>query len=229
MLPVPASLPPLLPPSRRLARPRPESYARHRRGATASCPCAGPLAGPPDGPLRRWRPVCHSTRGLYGGAKCMSTLFWYYNPLIARMPQILCPQAPGIPRPEYLTTTEVWRRLLRDRAAHARYSARIMVRSANHRRRSLLAPPAAAMLFCIPLLRERASYNGSIEASQASDTGSIPVARSITRSRRPDRPCAATLPVFSPRRGRFWTRAGLRCVWTEMLREQTYVVARLET
>jgi hypothetical protein len=27
---------------------------------------------------------------------------------------------------------------------------------------------------------ERASYNGSIEASQASDVGSIPIARSIT-------------------------------------------------
>ena len=30
------------------------------------------------------------------------------------------------------------------------------------------------------LERERASYNGSIEASQASDVGSIPIARSIT-------------------------------------------------
>jgi hypothetical protein len=28
---------------------------------------------------------------------------------------------------------------------------------------------------------ERASYNGSIEASQASDVGSIPIARSIIR------------------------------------------------
>ena len=28
--------------------------------------------------------------------------------------------------------------------------------------------------------RERASYNGSIEASQASDVGSIPIARSIS-------------------------------------------------
>jgi hypothetical protein len=30
------------------------------------------------------------------------------------------------------------------------------------------------------LEKERASYNGSIEASQASDVGSIPIARSIT-------------------------------------------------
>ena len=34
---------------------------------------------------------------------------------------------------------------------------------------------------------ERASYNGSIEASQASDVGSIPIARSIN-------------PVYSPER-----------------------------
>jgi hypothetical protein len=35
------------------------------------------------------------------------------------------------------------------------------------------------MLQSFRLEDERASYNGSIEASQASDTGSIPVARSI--------------------------------------------------
>ena len=35
--------------------------------------------------------------------------------------------------------------------------------------------------FCVELrAAERASYNGSIEASQASDVGSIPIARSIS-------------------------------------------------
>ena len=38
------------------------------------------------------------------------------------------------------------------------------------------------MLFCALLHAERASYNGSIEASQASDVGSIPIARSITHN-----------------------------------------------
>jgi hypothetical protein len=33
---------------------------------------------------------------------------------------------------------------------------------------------------------ERASYNGSIEASQASDVGSIPIARSIIHGSNPD-------------------------------------------
>jgi hypothetical protein len=35
------------------------------------------------------------------------------------------------------------------------------------------------MLSCKCFEAERASYNGSIEASQASDVGSIPIARSI--------------------------------------------------
>ena len=37
------------------------------------------------------------------------------------------------------------------------------------------------------MLAERASYNGSIEASQASDVGSIPIARSMTQLYGPER------------------------------------------
>ena len=45
-----------------------------------------------------------------------------------------------------------------------------------------LAPVLTQDRLCIIqklFLAERASYNGSIEASQASDVGSIPIARSI--------------------------------------------------
>ena len=46
---------------------------------------------------------------------------------------------------------------------------------------AVLARHALRMLFSGPRHdNERASYNGSIEASQASDVGSIPIARSIS-------------------------------------------------
>jgi hypothetical protein len=41
-----------------------------------------------------------------------------------------------------------------------------------------VARAVPAMLSCFQFDAERASYNGSIEASQASDVGSIPIARS---------------------------------------------------
>ena len=41
-----------------------------------------------------------------------------------------------------------------------------------------------ALLSFVKLEKERASYNGSIEASQASDVGSIPIARSRKKSTR---------------------------------------------
>jgi hypothetical protein len=44
---------------------------------------------------------------------------------------------------------------------------------------NIVANNSPAMLFSGRRRLERASYNGSIEASQASDVGSIPIARSI--------------------------------------------------
>jgi hypothetical protein len=53
---------------------------------------------------------------------------------------------------------------------------------------------------------ERASYNGSIEASQASDVGSIPIARSINLVD------SVALPLLKLKNGanwpEFWTQLG---------------------
>ena len=53
---------------------------------------------------------------------------------------------------------------------------------------------------------ERASYNGSIEASQASDVGSIPIARSINLVD------SVALPLLKIKNGanwpEFWTQLG---------------------
>ena len=53
---------------------------------------------------------------------------------------------------------------------------------------------------------ERASYNGSIEASQASDVGSIPIARSINLVD------SVALPLLRLEKGanwpEFWTQSG---------------------
>src|SRR5215472_18056487 len=63
--------------------------------------------------------------------------------------------------------------------------------------------PCASLLFrdqegsIISKIEERASYNGSIEASQASDVGSIPIARSRKQSTYP----AALFCIFpNPRK-----------------------------
>jgi hypothetical protein len=62
--------------------------------------------------------------------------------------------------------------------------------------------------------RERASYNGSIEASQASDVGSIPIARSIMKKRKR----FAEIVKKTPR------EEGETCVaWVRRIWDQCYI------
>ena len=76
----------------------------------------------------------------------------------------------------------------------------------NAGRRRIPGALAAEQQDLLALRTERASYNGSIEASQASDVGSIPIARSINLV---DSVALALLRVeVGPIGPGFWTQVG---------------------
>ena len=78
--------------------------------------------------------------------------------------------------PKFLHGTSLWRSLANDRSCFMELSHHPLV----HRAAYDESPAVRKISFWVQLKnKERASYNGSIEASQASDVGSIPIARSI--------------------------------------------------